>query len=146
MMEPYHMHGCVRQGAARQAKWVRQHHRVPDRLTLAEASSSRDTQNRMPRTCPVGCGVSSLGDLQSHLGNLWQCSITSTGQKGSLMFRRNLLCVSLFPLPLGTGHHYREPVPILFMSSLQVSADTDEIPMSFLFSRQYSPSPLNPSL
>ena len=56
MMEPYHMHGCVRQGAARQAKWVRQHHRVPDRLTLAEASSSRDTQNRMPRTCPGGFG------------------------------------------------------------------------------------------
>ena len=43
------------------------------------------------------------------LGSLCQCSVSCTAQKGCLVFRGNLLCPSLFPLPLvfAVGTHFR---------------------------------------
>jgi len=40
------------------------------------------------------------GDSTTSLGSLFQCSVTLRGKKFFLMFRWNLLCFSLCPLPL----------------------------------------------
>ena len=69
---------------------------------------------------------------ETSLGNLFQCSIALTVKKYFLMFRGNLLCFSLCPLPLvlslGTTDKSLAP------SSLQVFTYIDDIPLSLLFS------------
>ena len=78
------------------------------------------------------------------LGSLYPCSVTYRTQKCFLVFRRNLLHFSLFLLPLvltlGTTE---ESGSILFTPSLQAFINTDEIPLSLLFSRVSSPSSLS---
>jgi len=44
--------------------------------------------------------ISKDGDPTTSLGKLPQCSVTLTVKKCFLMFRGNLLCFSLCPLPL----------------------------------------------
>lgn len=44
--------------------------------------------------------ISKKGNFPASLGTLCQCSVNCTAQKCLLMFRQNLLCSILFPLPL----------------------------------------------
>ena len=63
--------------------------------------SSRATWSRLPRTTSRWLlSISKDGNSTTPLGNLCQCSATLAGKKCFLMFRGNLLCFSLCPLPL----------------------------------------------
>ena len=54
-----------------------------------------------PGPCPDGFWISPKdGDYTTSLGSLCQCSVTFPVKKCFLMFRGNLLCFSLCPLPL----------------------------------------------
>jgi len=58
------------------------------------------------------------------------------------MFRGNLLCFSLCPLPLflGTGHDRKEPDSVLFAPSIQLFIYINKIPLSLLIAKLNSPS------
>ena len=63
--------------------------------------SSRATYSRLPRTMSRRLlNLPKDGDSTTSLGNLCQCLVTLTAKKCLLMFRANLLCFSLCPLPL----------------------------------------------
>ena len=59
--------------------------------------------------------ISREGDSTTSLGSLFQCSAIHEVKKFFLIFRWNLLCSSLCPLPLIiiSGHHWKEVGPIL---------------------------------
>ena len=68
---------------------------------LQPPCSSRVTHSRLPRTMSRRLlSTSKDGDSTTSLGSLCQCSATLTVTECFLMFRGNLLCVSLCPLPL----------------------------------------------
>ncbi|KAK4832342.1 hypothetical protein QYF61_021871 [Mycteria americana] len=63
--------------------------------------SSRATYSKFPRTMSRQIlNISKLGDSTTSTGSLCQCSVTFVVQKCFLMFRGNLLCFRLCPLPL----------------------------------------------
>jgi len=62
---------------------------------------SRVTYSRLQRTLSRRVlNISREGDSTTSPDNLFQCSVTIRGKKFFFMFRRNLLCFSLCPLPL----------------------------------------------
>lgn len=85
------------------------------------------------------------GDFTTSLSNPCQCSVTCTVQKCSLMFRRNLLCSSLCPLPLEPSLDTTEE--ILTLPSLHPSFSYSYISvrssLGLLFSRLSSPISLS---
>lgn len=72
--------------------------------------SNPPAQAGTPRAgCPGPCPDCSKKEDSTSLDSLWQSSVTCTVNKHFLMFRWNLLCFSLCPLPRpGTDHHWRE--------------------------------------
>lgn len=83
---------------------------------------------RMKTTQPPGQPVPVLGHPPS--------------QKVFLMLGWNFPRFCLRPLPLvpSLEHHWKEPVSVAFIPSLQVFACIDEFPLSILFSRLNRPS------
>lgn len=79
--------------------------------------------------------------LHTSLQNLCQQSCLCHSKMCFLMFRRNLLCFSLDPLPLvlslGTT---KERLSVVFSSFIQVFINTDNIPLRIHFSRLKSSS------
>ena len=99
--------------------------------------SSGATQSQLPRIVPRQLlEISKDGDSTASLGKLCQCLVTLTLKKCFLMFRGNLLCFSLCPLPLvlALGSHQKEPGSVLFSPSFQVFMYIDKIPLTLPFS------------
>jgi len=126
-------------------------YRITDCLRLERTSesqlvqapcSSRTTYSQLPRTVSRWLlNISKEGDSTASLGNLCQCSVTA--KKCFLMFRGNLLCLSLCPLPLVLSLGATEKS--LALSSLHppfryLYTLLRHTPPSLLFSRLNSPS------
>lgn len=69
-------------------------------------------------------------DYKTSLGNLYQYSVMLIVKNFFLIWRWNILCFILCPLPLVlvTGHHQKESGPILLKPSLKVFLYIDKIP------------------
>lgn len=87
-------------------------------LFLSHFYSSRITQGRLSRPTSRWLLNVSEEDIPQPLGNLCQSSSTHTAQNCFLVFRRNLLCASLCPLPpvlaMGTTEQSLAPVSLPF--------------------------------
>ena len=99
--------------------------------------SSRATQPQLPRTVSRQLlNTPNDRDPRTPLGNLLQYFVNLRVKKCFVMFRGNLLCFSLFLLPLVLS---LEPGSVLFVPSLQTSIDVESSDLSFaLYSAMYS--------
>ena len=89
--------------------------------------------------------ISRDGDSTTSLCNLCQCLVTLTVTKCFLMFRGNLLCFSLCPLPfyLSLGTTGKSLAPSSCHSLFRYLHTLIRFPLSLLFARLNSPNSLN---
>jgi len=112
------------------------HHRITAWLMLEETTgsmwpnpcSSRDTQSRVPGAVSRWLLEISKEETPQHLGSLCHCSVTHTAEKCFLVFRENILCCSLCPLPLvlALGTTDKELASVLFAPSLHCCSSANK--------------------
>lgn len=97
---------------------------------------ARPHKSQLPKTVPRQLlNVSKDTGSITSWGNLGKCSVTFTVKKVFLVFRENLLCLSVCPGPV-TGHHWKSCLCALLNFPSDVHAD--EIPLSPVFPRMSS--------
>ena len=96
--------------------------------------------NRIKLNCLLQQDI--LIRLTTSLGNLLQCSVTLTVKEWFLMFRWNILCFSLWPLPLVLALSTIEKAlaPSSLHSPFRYVSTLIEFSLSLTFSRLNSPS------
>ena len=113
-----------------------------DIIESKPSCSSRVTQSRLPRTCPLRFWVGYKGgDTTTSVGNWLQCSTTVAVRKFFLVFSFNFMFCGLCPLPLVLPEGAAEvsPVPSSSFPSMRCTL----IRAPWAFSRLNSPSSLS---
>lgn len=108
-------------------------------------SSSRINYRRLPRTLSSWIlNMSKDGDSATSLDKLFQCLAILTVKKNSLLFKKNFLYFSLWPMTLvHLEHHLEKPGSIFFILPHQVLLYIAQMCLSLLFSRLNHPSSLS---